>query len=106
MKRLSAILIVTAPLIVSRAVEGADFHVAPNGDDAHAGTESKPFATLERARDEVRKLKQAGPLTEPITVFVPSREPRWIVQYSRKVVRSPTIRCASSRPVVERSWGT
>ncbi len=37
-------------------------HVAPGGADANPGTRAKPFATLERARDEVRALKKAGPL--------------------------------------------
>jgi len=36
----------------------ADFHVAPSGSDANPGTESKPFATLERAREAVRDLKR------------------------------------------------
>ncbi len=31
-----------------------DLYVSPNGNDANAGTQSAPFATLERARDEVR----------------------------------------------------
>lgn len=70
MKRLTTILIVTAQLAAFRAAEGADFHVAPSGDDAHPGTQPKPFATLERARDEVRRLKQAAPLAEPVTIFV------------------------------------
>ncbi|MFA6563224.1 MAG: right-handed parallel beta-helix repeat-containing protein [Verrucomicrobiia bacterium] len=30
------------------------FHVAPNGSDANAGTKSKPFATLAKARDVAR----------------------------------------------------
>jgi len=37
-------------------------HVAPDGADANPGTRAKPFATLERARDEVRALKKAGGL--------------------------------------------
>ena len=36
----------------------ADLYIAPNGDDAHPGTLEKPFATLERSRDEIRRLKQ------------------------------------------------
>ncbi|MBQ7814910.1 MAG: hypothetical protein IJ387_10520, partial [Thermoguttaceae bacterium] len=31
-----------------------EFFVSPNGNDANAGTENAPFATLERARDAVR----------------------------------------------------
>jgi len=33
----------------------AVFHVSPSGDDSNPGTRSMPFATLERAREEVRK---------------------------------------------------
>lgn len=46
-------------------------HIAPDGVDTHTGTEGSPFATLERARDEIRALKQRGPLpTGGITVCV------------------------------------
>lgn len=34
-------------------------HVAPDGADANPGTRDRPFATLERARDEIRALKKA-----------------------------------------------
>ncbi len=37
-------------------------HVASDGADANPGTRAKPFATLERARDEIRALKKAGAL--------------------------------------------
>jgi hypothetical protein len=42
--------------------------VAPNGSDANSGSLKKPFATIDRARDEVRKLVAAG-LQEDVTVF-------------------------------------
>ncbi|MFC1738871.1 hypothetical protein ACFL1G_07485 [Planctomycetota bacterium] len=45
-----------------------NLYVAPNGSDSNPGTEAKPFATLEHARDAVRKFKQNVP--KPITVFV------------------------------------
>ena len=38
-------------------LHAAEFHVAPTGNDANPGTMEKPFATLERARDAARKLK-------------------------------------------------
>jgi len=41
---------------------GVTLHVAPDGSDANPGTRAKAFATLERARDEVRGLKKAGDL--------------------------------------------
>jgi len=40
----------------------AEFHVAPEGNDANPGTRNAPFATLEAARDAVRNLK---PRTTP-----------------------------------------
>ncbi len=36
--------------------------VATDGNDTHPGTAEKPFATLERARDEIRRMRAAGPL--------------------------------------------
>ncbi len=38
-------------------------HVAPAGADSGSGTASAPFAGLERARDELRRLKASGKLT-------------------------------------------
>lgn len=36
---------------------GLTLYVAPNGADTHPGTQQQPFATLERARDEIRVIK-------------------------------------------------
>jgi hypothetical protein len=41
---------------------GLILHVAPGGDDRGAGTADKPFASLERARDEIRAIRQKGAL--------------------------------------------
>lgn len=38
------------------------FAVAPGGNDTHDGATVRPFASLERARDEIRSLKKRGPL--------------------------------------------
>jgi hypothetical protein len=48
----------------SASFVSADFHVSPSGSDANPGTRSKPFATLERARDAVRTLKRDGRLPQ------------------------------------------
>ncbi|HOW67360.1 MAG TPA: right-handed parallel beta-helix repeat-containing protein [Candidatus Paceibacterota bacterium] len=40
----------------------AEFFVSPGGSDDYPGTEQKPFATLERARDALRQARQAGNL--------------------------------------------
>lgn len=39
-------------------------YVATTGSDSNPGTEDRPFATLARARDEIRQRKAAGPLPE------------------------------------------
>ena len=38
---------------------GEVFHVAPTGSDTADGSQTRPFRTLERARDAVRSLKQS-----------------------------------------------
>jgi hypothetical protein len=52
------------------AASAAAIYVSPLGSDKDPGTKAKPFATLERARDEVRKLRSAGHRSEPITITV------------------------------------
>lgn len=37
------------------------WHVSPTGDDGNPGTEDRPFATLERARDAIRDARGATP---------------------------------------------
>ncbi len=47
------------------------FYVAPDGDDARAGTVEEPFATLEAARDAVRSFKEDIGLPDGgITVYL------------------------------------
>ena len=41
---------------------GAQYYVANNGSDTAPGTKAQPFATLGRARDEIRALKQGSGL--------------------------------------------
>jgi len=45
-------------------------YVSPGGDDAGEGTLKKPFATLTRAREEIRKLKQEGMPKGGIAVYL------------------------------------
>ena len=56
----------------------ANFYVSPAGNDAHPGTKAKPFGTLGRAREEIRKLKANGPLKESATVFVRAGQYRMV----------------------------
>jgi hypothetical protein len=56
---------------VAIPVHAATFYVSPKGDDHHPGTLDKPFATLEKARDAIRALKQAGGLPDGgVTVWL------------------------------------
>lgn len=48
----------------------ATVYVAPDGDDAQAGSAAQPFATLARARQAVRELKQRGLPDGGVTVVV------------------------------------
>ena len=55
---------------IANAEDGvqAVFYVSPDGSDSGSGTVSSPFATLERARDEVRKIN--GSMTGDIIVYL------------------------------------
>src|SRR5216117_173244 len=65
------IFIVTLSLAWSGAA--TQFWIATDGNDANPGTRAKPFATLERARDAIRELKQKGSLPKSgVTVWVRS----------------------------------
>jgi hypothetical protein len=67
-------------LLYVASAGGADkaFFVATYGGDNNDGSENAPFATLERARDEVRKHKD-----EPVTVYV--REGTYYMQQALKL---------------------
>ncbi len=73
-------------------VARADYHVSPSGNDANPGTLSKPFATIHRAQQEVRK--------KPGTVYL--RE-------GTHYLKEPLLFTAADsgtarRPVVYQSW--
>ena len=51
--------------------EPSEFFVAPQGNDNHPGSERKPFATFQRAQQEVRKLRQAYPERGVTVIFQP-----------------------------------
>lgn len=98
--------LLSAMALVSTAAFATDFHMAPNGNDANPGTQAKPFATLERARDAIRELKQAGPLKEPVTVrlgggrYALAREVRFGPEDSGTAACPITYTAAGPEPVV------
>src|SRR5258708_738066 len=60
MKRLTQLLAVVA--FAGQTLSAETLSVATDGRDTNPGTEARPFATLERARDEIRRRKATGPL--------------------------------------------
>lgn len=57
---LAVLLCVSSPGAGASAKNPATLFVAQAGNDANPGTARRPFATLERARDELRERKPAG----------------------------------------------
>ena len=49
-------------LLVASFASAMDLYVSPTGHDTSPGTATQPFATLSRARDAIRELKQHGTL--------------------------------------------
>lgn len=71
-------LVLTLLVIVVSPIRAADFYVAPNGNDGWTGLNAAPnndrtngpFATLEAARDAVRRLRGSGAAAGPVTIHV------------------------------------
>lgn len=110
--RITATLAVLSMLMIapSTATTAADFYVAANGNDAWSGKTAEPnatrtdgpFASLQRARDAIRTLKQAGPLPQGgVTVWLRGGEyPR-----STPLVLTPDDSGSPGRPVVFAAYG-
>ena len=56
--------------------DGAEFWLSPSGSDAGPGTKTQPFATLERARDALRKARGAAPEGPAVVHLLPGVYPR------------------------------
>jgi hypothetical protein len=54
----ASLLALGAALLLALPAPAAQFYVAATGNDSNPGTRRRPFASLERARDEVRRLMQ------------------------------------------------
>ncbi len=76
----------------------ADFYVSPNGNDGGDGSLENPFLTIEKARDEVRKLDKTG--KSSITVAVMAGEYR-VNSVEFTAEDSGTEAC----PVIYRAYG-
>ncbi len=66
--------LLTAALVCLTSAAAASapvtLYVATTGSDTASGQATAPFATLSRARDEVRRLKTSGSLAAEVTVFI------------------------------------
>ncbi|RYF39785.1 MAG: hypothetical protein EOO38_22805, partial [Cytophagaceae bacterium] len=80
-RTLSSLLLGLGLAIISIASQGAQattLYVAPAGNDQWSGASERPnaartngpLASLQGARDAIRKLKAKGPLKEPVRVMV------------------------------------
>jgi hypothetical protein len=76
------------------------FFVAIGGDDASPGTKEQPFASLEAARDAVRKRKASGSPAEPVTVWVRGGAYPRTAAFELKAEDSGT----EAAPVQYRAW--
>jgi len=56
--------------VIAANAPAAKLYVAVNGDDTNPGTHIKPFATLARARDEIRELKLRARRGERVMVVI------------------------------------
>ena len=49
---------------------GRDLYVSPGGSDDNPGVKERPFATIQRAQEEVRRIKEAGMPEGGINVYL------------------------------------
>ena len=56
------LVVLLLPLVLGGAAPKREFYVAPTGNDSNPGTKIRPVATLQRARDAIRSLKETGSL--------------------------------------------
>lgn len=53
-----------------RSSKVIEIYVAPGGNDSNDGRLKKPYATITRARDAIRTLRQKGPIYYPVYVYL------------------------------------
>lgn len=58
--------------ILSADTETLIVHVSPDGNDQGTGARETPFATIEQARNALRKAREVGPLTQGAKVVIHS----------------------------------
>ena len=63
------VLMLAACSAFSQGGGGQTVYVSPKGKDTNDGSRRAPFATLERARDEVRAIRQTSPATVTVELL-------------------------------------
>lgn len=81
-------------------LHAAEFHVSPAGNDVNPGTKAKPFATLERAREAVCKLKAQS---SKLNIEVVLRGGRY--ELAKPLEFTAADSGTKERPVVWRAYG-
>ncbi len=76
-----------------------EFHVAPNGSDSNHGTSVQPFATIDAARESIRRSGKVG--TKTIVVYLHAG----IYRLSRPLTFGPEDGGTVEAPVIYRSAG-
>ena len=66
----NTLLLMLALVLCTATVLARDYYVAPDGSDDNPGTFERPFATLEKARDEIRRIKDRALMYGGITVHL------------------------------------
>ena len=70
MRKISVVIAAAACMLISQsAFAETAYWVSPQGSDLGSGTESSPFATVDKAREVIRKNKPS-PMTEDIVVYI------------------------------------
>lgn len=110
MIRIAVLLMMAGMVLISGSASALDIYIAPDGHDSWSGRFAEPdavgkdgpFATLERARDEIRKLKRENGLHEPVTVHV--RAETYFLDRTFKLTAEDSG--TADAPVVYRGYGT
>ncbi|KAA3609498.1 MAG: right-handed parallel beta-helix repeat-containing protein [Planctomycetota bacterium] len=67
--RITAYLLIACSFLLATNPSGAQVFVSPDGDDGGPGNFQRPFRTPERAKQEVRMLRQQAPLHDVVVLF-------------------------------------
>lgn len=73
--------------------------VAPGGNDGNPGTKARPFATVLRARDEVRKIRASQKL--PVTIYLRGG----VYRVDRMIEFAPEDSGSQGAPITYRAFG-